>query len=86
MITEIDLEHSLGEMVEVSEEMNYRIEMLEVIMGKEALEVIEVEIKVNEMEEILTTRKIIVEEEIVGGIALEISNMAETLEIRSRSR
>ena len=44
MITEIDLEHSLGEMVEVSEEMNYRIEMLEVIMGKEALEVIEVEI------------------------------------------
>jgi len=35
MITEINLEHSLGEMVEASEEEDFRIEMLEVIMGKE---------------------------------------------------
>ena len=67
MITEMDVEHSLREMVEVSEEKDFRIEMLEVIMGKEVLEVIEVEIKVNGMEEIQTTREIIMEEE-MGGL------------------
>ena len=49
MITEMDLEHSLGEMLEASKEEDFRIVILEVIMGKEVLEVIEVKIKVNEM-------------------------------------
>ena len=97
MITEIDLEHSPGEMVVASEEEmveeDFRIEMLEVIRGKEVLEVIEVAIKVNEMEEIQVIRETMVEEEMggveeemVGETTLETSNMAETLEIRSRNR
>ena len=93
MITEKGLEHSLGEMVEVSEEKDYRIEMLEVIRGKEVLEVIEVAIKVNGMEEIQVIRETMVEEEMggveeemVGETTLETSNIAETLEIRSRNR
>ena len=36
-------------MVEASKEEDFRIVILEVIMGKEVLEVIEVKIKVNEM-------------------------------------
>ena len=100
MITEIDPEHSLGEMEEVFGEEDSRIEMLEVIMGEEVLEVIVGAIKVNGMEEIRIIREIMVEEEIVGveeemgGVeeeivgetVLETSNMVETLEIKSRSR
>ena len=99
MITEVDLEHSPGEMVEAFEE-DSKIEMLEVIMGEEVLEVIVGAIKVNGMEEIRIIREIMVEEEIVGveeemgGVeeeivgetVLETSNMVETLEIKSRSR
>ena len=104
MITEIDLEPSLGEMVEAFEEEmveeDSRIEMLEVIMGKEVLEVIEVEIKVNGMEEVQVIKEIMVkeemvavkeemvgvEEEMVGETILETSQMVETLEIGSRNR
>ena len=66
MSTGVDLEHSLGVMVEASEEEDSRIEMQEVITGEEVLEVTEVATKVNGMEEIRIIREIMVEEEIVG--------------------
>ena len=100
MITEIDLEPSQGEMVEVFEEEvvkeDSRIEMrevIQVIMEKEVLDITEVAAKINGMGEIQVIREVMVEEEMVGvgeemvGIAtLETSNIAETLEIRSRNR
>ena len=99
MITEIDLEPSQGEMVEVFEEEvvkeDSRIEMrevIQVIMEKEVLDITEVAAKINGMEEIQVIREIMVEEEMVGveeemvGIAtLETSNMVETLGIKSRN-
>ena len=99
MITEIDLEPSQGEMVEVFEEEvvkeDSRIEMrevIQVIMEKEVLDITEVAAKINGMGEIQVIREVMVEEEMVGvgeemvGIAtLETSNMVETLGIKSRN-
>ena len=93
MITEIDLEPSLGEMVEaLEEEMVEEVEVsktetVEVIKEKEVLEVTEVVVKVSGMVETqVGIREIIVEEEIVGEAALETSNMEETLGTRSKNR
>ena len=89
MITEIDPEPSLGEMVEAFEEEmveeDFKTEMVEVIMGKEVLEVTEVVVEVSEMGETrVGIREITVEEEIVGEATS--SNMVETLGTRSKNR
>ena len=92
VITDIDLEPSPEEMVEeVEEEMvevDSKIEIVEVIMGKEVLEAIGVVVKVSGTVEIqVGIRKIMVEEEMVGETILEISNnMVETLGTRNKSR
>ena len=73
MITEIDQEPSPGEMVEeVVEEMakvDFKIEMVEVIMGEEVLEAIEVVVKVNGTMEIQIGIRKMEEEEMVGETA-----------------
>ena len=90
MITEIDLEPSPEEMVEVFEEEmveeDSKTEVVEAIKEKEVLEVTEVVVKVSGMVETqVGIREIIVEEEIVGEAALETSNMVETLGIKNKN-